>query len=86
MYSGIIQVIGFKSHAMNGNPFYAEALALCDGLRLAWERGFRKLICESDNLELVKTVQQGGSLITHAHGQILSDIRELLNRNWVGGS
>ncbi|XP_057442373.1 uncharacterized protein LOC130734086 [Lotus japonicus] len=67
---------------MNGSPFCAEALALRDGLRLAWERGFRKIICESDSLEVVKVVQHGGRFDTHVHGQILSEIGELLNRKW----
>lgn len=62
--------------------FLAEALALRDGLRLAWDNSIRKLICNSDCKELIDAIADPSCASFHAHGWVLREIHALMTRNW----
>jgi len=59
-----------------------ELLAIAKGLKLAWDRGYRKIICHSDSkdaLRLLSTNQVG----FHKYRVLIFEIRELLSRDWT---
>lgn len=39
---------GFSSFAHHGDAFAAEAMALRDGLLLAWDHGYKQVSCDVD--------------------------------------
>lgn len=47
---------GFFSYADGGNALLAKAGALSDELRLAWDKGFRRVICEVDCTHLISSI------------------------------
>ncbi|XP_057450642.1 uncharacterized protein LOC130742565 [Lotus japonicus] len=57
----------------------AEASALRDGLKLAWERGWKRVGCEVDSVELLQVLQQrmNGNIFP-----IVVEIWNYLDRNW----
>ncbi|XP_057444909.1 uncharacterized protein LOC130737162 [Lotus japonicus] len=64
------------------SPWLAEALALKDGMNLAWNRGYRKVICEVDCRELTKAIVDVGNMRRHAHAEVFLEINELMERSW----
>lgn len=62
--------------------FLTEVMALRDGLRVAWEQGCRRLICESDCLELVRNLANVDWVSMHSHGGILREIRDMMGWSW----
>lgn len=46
---------------LGGNPFFDEALALCQGLSHAWGRDFRLMKCETEFAELAPTIDKANS-------------------------
>ncbi|KAL6512028.1 hypothetical protein OROGR_021625 [Orobanche gracilis] len=51
-------LFGLVGHSRGGTPFVAESLALLHGLKIAWSKGYRSIICETDCAELVKAVTE----------------------------
>lgn len=49
-------IAGFSSCEGVGDIFLAELLAIKQGLPLAWNMNFRKIICESDSLDVINTL------------------------------
>lgn len=76
-------IMGFQSNSTHSSAFVAEAMALRDGLTIAWNHGSRKLLCESDCKVLVDTLSDSCLLIHHPHTEILHEIHQLLNRQWI---
>ncbi|XP_057418165.1 uncharacterized protein LOC130712346 [Lotus japonicus] len=70
------------SRYVDGGPFLAEMLAFRDGLILAWSRGMRKLICNSDCQELINVLMGHTVTVNLPHGHLLNEIRGLLAREW----
>lgn len=72
-------MLGYANGGLGGNAFEAEAMALRDGLELAWVRGFRNLICEVDSRDLLAAIQNTDldRFITEIH-----QIRTMLARDW----
>ncbi|XP_057418918.1 uncharacterized protein LOC130713139 [Lotus japonicus] len=77
-------ICGFIStyREATNSPFLAEALAMRDGLILAWERGVRNIICNSDCQELMQIARDSARAIHHVHGWVLTEIQNLLSRSW----
>lgn len=57
-------------------------ISLGCGLRLAWERGCRRLLCESDCRELVNNLADLEWVRGHSHRAILGEICDMLHWNW----
>ncbi|GAU32945.1 hypothetical protein TSUD_153620 [Trifolium subterraneum] len=86
-YGGLLRnrdgefIWGFYGAAAIQNILYAEIMAIWYGLKLCWERGFRKVLCCSDSLLSVNVIKEG---VTTHHGfanEILC-IRKLLSNDW----
>lgn len=72
-------LLGFHNAGLGGNAFEAEAMALRDGLELAWARGFRNIICEVDSRELLGSLQ---SSELDSFVPMVQQIRSMLERPW----
>ncbi|MBA0664720.1 hypothetical protein Goklo_004681 [Gossypium klotzschianum] len=49
------------------NTFQIEARAVLEGIQLAWEKGFRQVKVESDNVMLIKSLQDGLAVLKFRH-------------------
>ena len=47
-------VFGFEGLLEIANNLLPELMAICVGLKLAWERGFKAVSCESDSAEALR--------------------------------
>ncbi|KAJ1383120.1 Ribonuclease H domain [Sesbania bispinosa] len=66
-----------------GDAFEAELRAVLEGLRFAWEKGWRKIVLESDAQEVVHVLQGITSLGCHNHFELIKEVFNLLQREWV---
>lgn len=57
----------------------AEAIALLEGLQLAWDAGYRRVACEVDSEDLITTLQDSEAANVFME---ISVINELLGRDW----
>lgn len=57
-------------------------LILRDVLQLAWDRGFRKVICDVDCVELVKVIADVEAMQLHTEFLVLNYIRQLMTKEW----
>ncbi|XP_057418682.1 uncharacterized protein LOC130712883 [Lotus japonicus] len=74
-------VAGCFSGATGDNEFRAEAVTLRDVLRLAWHRGFQRVICEVDYAVLVSTLADIPAIHRHSEFPVLYTIHHMLR--WV---
>lgn len=72
---------GFSSNIGPASPLLAELKALHKGLQIAWEHGFRRIVCESDSLDAVNLVQNA-IIPSHQHAGILFSIKDRLALDW----
>lgn len=70
---------GFWSSGTWNNAFMAELEALKNGLRMAWDQGFRDIMAEVDNKEVLQAIQNEGS---HAFFLLLEEVASLLHNQW----
>lgn len=75
-------VQGFMTHDTGGNSFIAKAIALRNGLAFAWNKGVRKLLCETDCQELTQALTDTTRVMCHDHSMVLYEIKELIERQW----
>lgn len=61
----------------------AEACALRDILRLAWDHGHRQICCEMDCADLVAVIEDRKHLHLHSSYRVLIEINHLLSKNWL---
>ncbi|XP_057452893.1 uncharacterized protein LOC130744751 [Lotus japonicus] len=75
---------GFQSLKAAGCPFLAEALALREGLLLAWNTGYRNVLCEVDCHDLVALLVDTDVDRVRFHGNraVLRELQHILSRNW----
>lgn len=74
-------LFGFSARLGNVSAQQAEVQAIWQGLEMAWTRGFRKVILESDS-KLVVTQLTSQQLGTYGRNLWEEKCRELINRNW----
>ncbi|CAJ2638969.1 unnamed protein product [Trifolium pratense] len=86
-YGGLLRnkegkyIWGFYGSAAMQNILFAEIMAIWYGLKLCWERGFRKVLCCSDSLLSVNLIKEGVT----AHHRLANEIcciRKLLANDW----
>ena len=70
---------GFAGSGPEGNALLAEAFAVRDGLALVWSRGYRKVHCETDCLELINLLQ---NVTAPSFLPVLEEINQLLSYDW----
>lgn len=74
-------ILGFSGHIGHSVILKAELLAILNGLKLAWERGFKVLYCYTDLMHALSLIkEQQGEF--HRHATIIQDIRDLLAFPW----
>ena len=61
---------------------HIKLLALFRGLAIAWDCGFRRVVCYSDSSLVVSLVKDPPSHF-HAFVVLIHNIRDLLHRSWV---
>jgi hypothetical protein len=77
-------VVGFTGFAGFGCKLLPELMALKKhGLLLAWERGYRRILCDSDSMDAIWLVTAGIDYEFHKFGALIVDIRDLLKRDWL---
>ncbi|KAK4284609.1 hypothetical protein QN277_001415 [Acacia crassicarpa] len=77
--SGGVWYCGFSKELGTCDAFTAEQWAMIEGLTLSWDLGIRKLILESDALDLVQLLAEEASTSVNL---LLLRIKELLQREW----
>ncbi|KAL6555008.1 hypothetical protein OROGR_006266 [Orobanche gracilis] len=75
-------VSGFSSFERVGDVFMAELLGIVRGLYLAWSCGGRKIICETDNLDVATCLNRSGPTNLHSCAALLAEVRYWLNKDW----
>src|ERR1044072_3864710 len=53
-------LFGFMSRHGHGDPLMAELAAIRQGLSLCWQRGIRKIQCESDCVQAIHVLNSSG--------------------------
>ena len=66
---------------LKANNLCVKLLALRKGLLLAWNMGFRRVICEVDCSKVVKLALAHG-LSFHSYAVVIVVIQKLLAKNW----
>ncbi|KAJ1417501.1 Ribonuclease H-like superfamily [Sesbania bispinosa] len=69
---------GFSEFCRDGNCLEVELLALRRGLKLAWERGHRRIMCEVDSLEVIHLINRDPLPLVDTQACLLQDIKSLL--------
>ncbi|KAJ6416826.1 hypothetical protein OIU84_002664 [Salix udensis] len=59
-----------------------KLLAIAKGLKLAWDRGYRKIICHSDSKDALRLLS-ANQVGFHKYRALIFEIRELLRRDWT---
>ncbi|KAI4313573.1 hypothetical protein L6164_026538 [Bauhinia variegata] len=72
---------GFSKKLVYSNLTTAEIEAIYTGLKVAWERGYKKIIIESDSTAAVDHVVKGVSSY-HSLAEPVNKAREYLNKYW----
>lgn len=75
-------IAGFSSCEGVGDIFLAELLAIKQGLLLAWNMNFRKIICESDSLDVINTLLDRSPRVHHAYALVILEVVQLLQHQW----
>ncbi|KAF7842214.1 reverse transcriptase [Senna tora] len=74
-------ITGFTKRLGHGSAFQAEIWAILLGLRFSHDKGFPKVIIETDSIMALNFVQSNTD-IQHPLGGIRARIRELLSMDW----
>lgn len=75
-------MVGCYSSDSEGSAFKAEATTLKDVLELAWNRGFHRVICDVDCVDLVATLEDAIAVQLHSDFLVLNSISQLLAKDW----
>lgn len=59
----------------------AELFGARQGLQLAWEKGFRRVVLELDASTAIQRIEDPVDL-NHHYGSLISDCKELMSRDW----
>ena len=73
--------MGFTSYGGFGSSLLPDLLAIKYGLLVAWDRGFRKVICNSDFTNVIRLINDDFNKY-HLFGAVIFYIEELLKQNW----
>lgn len=72
---------GFSLNVGSANSLSAELFGIREGLNLAWEKGFRKVVIESDSEAAISLVKMG-DVKSHPLGGLIQDCKVLIGRFW----
>lgn len=74
-------LFGFNIKMGNGSAYQAEVFAIWQGLQLAWDRGFERVIIESDSAMAIHQIMKPIEQASH-WDPIVQKCKDLLARNW----
>lgn len=74
-------IIGYSGSCGYSTNLNAELLAMFHGLKLAWERGYRALVCDSDSQSAITMVLHDVTPF-HPHAPLVKCIRKFLDFTW----
>lgn len=63
--------------------FTVKVAALREGLLLAWNQGYRNVVCEVDGSNMVLVLKSAGAWRFHEQTLLLQGIWDLLDRDWI---
>ncbi|RZC04124.1 hypothetical protein D0Y65_018654 [Glycine soja] len=72
-------IVGVYSFDGLGDSAKAEIMALRHGLILAWDKGFRNILCEMDNKNMVDIFNNNCCPDFHPHIAVVLIVLELIN-------
>ncbi|KAF7822209.1 ribonuclease H [Senna tora] len=72
---------GFTRRIGMSNPVFAELWSIAEGLQLAWESGFRRVILENDYQEAIKCLQINPHVNPWSHPAV-NIVKSLLSKDW----
>ncbi|KAJ1404212.1 Ribonuclease H domain [Sesbania bispinosa] len=75
-------ILGFSGFVGLGDNLLAEIQAVYWGLKMAWDRGFRRISLESDARDVIQHLNFGGPIQVNSSQVFLDGVRELLRRPW----
>ena len=75
----LVEFTAFAGVACN---LLSELLAIAKELKLAWNRGYRKIICHSDSKDAIRLLSANLAGF-HKYRAFILEIRELLSRDWI---
>lgn len=75
------RVVGFSGHIGHSDVLKAELLGLYNGLKMAWDRGHRELICYTDSMN-AKILIPDHNIEFHRYATIIQEIRDLVVLPW----
>ncbi|KAJ1393391.1 Ribonuclease H domain [Sesbania bispinosa] len=71
---------GFSGSVGQGNSLLAVLLALKQGLEIAWEKGHKRLIVETDSLEVIHLVNSPNNHNLYC-GEVVKHIQQMLKKD-----
>jgi ribonuclease HI len=74
-------IFGFAGTVGISSILHVELLAIHHGLKVAWDLGYRNIICYSDSTLAIQLIDEMGNL-WHHYASILANIKDMVNRNW----
>lgn len=74
-------IMSFRGNAGNVQILVTELKAIHHGLMLAWQKGYKRVFCESDCLEAILLItKEIGEF--HIHGAVIAKVRSMLHWIW----
>lgn len=73
-------LVGFSRFIVTCSVLEAKLGDNADGLRILWARGYRRVVVECDNLEVVNRLH--GQIGEEVEASLFRVVAELCNRNW----
>lgn len=86
-YGGLLRnthgewLLGFSGSCGLTTNITAELFAIAAGLNLAWQYGYRHVVCESDSMLALDLVKKGVDMF-HPHATMLTNINKVISREW----
>lgn len=74
-------VFGFSRNLGSSNVLWTELWAIFTMVTLAWDRGWRRIMVESDSLVAVNLINEGCAIL-HPYASLVNQIRVFLARDW----
>lgn len=78
---GSLVLVSFMGNIGDTDNLYAELLAHYNGLLLAWNKGYKNVVCYSDSLDVLKLVEENRN-VWHHYAHIIENIQEVLKLEW----
>lgn len=74
-------LFGFSGHIGLFDVLKAELLGILNGLKIAWDRGFRDIICYTDSMNAMQLIKEQQADF-HRYATIVQEIKDLLILPW----